>query len=110
VLPIGGPGPAISPREQGEMLFELTGKPPRYRSVPVGLFSVAATVLGALGKVSSWAADKAEYARIARYYATQSMLLLDPATGAYSESATPETGSDTLRDHYRQLLAELEPR
>ncbi|UIP07822.1 NAD(P)H-binding protein [Erythrobacter sp. SDW2] len=106
VLPIGGPGPAISPREQGAMLFELTGKPPRYRSVPVGVFTVAATVLGALGKLSHWAAEKAEYARIARYYATQSMLVLDPASGEYSESATPETGSETLREHYAGILSE----
>ncbi|WP_435417024.1 NAD(P)H-binding protein [Parerythrobacter aurantius] len=106
ILPIGGPGPAISPREQGEMLFELTGKPTRYRSVPVGMFSVAATVLGALGKVSRRAAEKAEYARIARYYATQSMLVLDPATGEYDESATPETGAETLRDHYARMLGE----
>jgi len=107
VLPIGGSGPAISPREQGELLFKLTGKPPRYRSVPVGMFSVAATVLGALGKLSRRAAEKAEYARIARYYATQSMLVLDPATGEYSEGATPESGSETLRDHYARMLAEM---
>lgn len=110
VLPIGGPGPAISPLEQGQMLFELTGQPPRYRRVPVGLFSAAAAVLGAFGKVSSWAAEKAEYARIARYYATQSMLVRDPVTGEYSESATPETGSDSLRDHYARMLAESDPR
>lgn len=107
VLPIGGPGPAISPREQGAMLFELTGKPPRYRSVPVGMFSVAAMVLGALGKLSRWATEKAEYARIARYYATQSMLVLDPETGEYSESVTPETGEETLKEHYARMLMEL---
>lgn len=110
ILPIGGPGPAISPREQGEILFELTGQPARYRHVPAGLFSAAAAVLGAVGKLSRWAAEKAEYARIAGYYATQSMLVLDPATGEYSENATPETGSETLRDHYTQILAELDPR
>lgn len=49
--------------------------------------------------------EKAEYARIARYYATQSMLVLDPATGEYSESATPETGAETLREHYAKMLA-----
>lgn len=71
------------------------------------MFSAAATVLGALGKLSRWAAEKAEYARIARYYATQSMLVLDPATGEYSESATPETGVETLRGHYAGMLADL---
>jgi divinyl chlorophyllide a 8-vinyl-reductase len=110
VLPIGGPGPAISPLEQGQMLFGLTGQPPRYRYVPVGLFTAAAAVLGTIGKLSRRAEEKAEYARIARYYATQSMLVLDPTTGEYSESATPETGSETLRDHYTRMLAELNPR
>lgn len=105
ILPIGGPGPAISPLEQGQMLFELTGMPPRYRRVPVGLFSIAAAALGVVGRMSRKAAGKAEYARIARYYATQSMLLLDPATGEYSASATPETGSETLREHYARMLA-----
>ena len=31
VLPIGGPGPAITPRQQGEKLFELLGRPPRFK-------------------------------------------------------------------------------
>lgn len=106
VLPIGGPGPAISLRDQGDMLFELTGREPRFRSVPVGLLDAAATVLGLGAGVSAWFAEKAEYARIAKYYATQSMLVLDPATGQYSAEATPEYGSDTLRDHYARLLAE----
>lgn len=108
ILPIGGPGPAISPREQGEMLFELTGQPPRYRSISPKLFKAAAGVLSLGAGVSDWFAEKAEYARIARYYATESMLVLDPETGEYSAEATPEFGSDTLRDHYAALLAEQE--
>lgn len=105
VLPIGGPGPAISLREQGEVLFELTGHKPHFRSVPVALFDAAAWVLGLGATVSPWLAEKAEYARIAKYYATQSMLVLDPATGEYSADATPEYGRETLRDHYARLLA-----
>ncbi len=31
MLPIGGPGPAITPREQGEQLFALLGRPPRFQ-------------------------------------------------------------------------------
>ena len=42
---------------------------------------------------------------IGRYYATGSMLLLDPATERYDAEATPETGSDLLFDYYRRLLA-----
>ena len=40
VLPIGGPGEAITPREQGELLFELIGREPRFTSVPVRLLDV----------------------------------------------------------------------
>ncbi len=105
VLPIGGPGPAITPRQQGEKLFELLGQPPRFKQVPVALMSSVIVVLAALGKVVPALAKKAELARIGRYYATESMLVLDPTTGRYSEAATPSTGSDTLFDLYAQLAA-----
>jgi divinyl chlorophyllide a 8-vinyl-reductase len=106
ILPIGGPGPAISLRDQGEMLFELTGKPPRFKSVSPKLFTYAERVLGLGAGVSGWFAEKAEYARIARYYATESMLVLDPVSGQYSPELTPEYGNETLRDHYVRLIAE----
>jgi len=106
ILPIGGPGPAISLREQGTMIFELLGREPRFRSVSPALFTRVEKVL-ALGETwSDWLAEKAEYARIARYYATESMLVLDPATGTYRADLTPEYGSETLRDHYAKVLAE----
>ena len=108
-LPIGGPGPAITLKEQGELLFEAAGKEPKFTSVPTAMFDVAAFVLGLGAPFSSWLAEKAEYARIAKYYATQSMLWLDPETGEYDADATPEFGSDTLRDHYAALLAEELP-
>lgn len=105
ILPIGGPGPAISLREQGEMLFELAGKEPRFKSISPKLFTYAERALGLGARVSDWCAEKSEYARIARYYATESMLALDPETGRYSADLTPEFGSETLRDHYAKLLA-----
>ena len=106
VLPVGGPGPAISLREQGDLLFALTGQEPRFRSVSPRMFDYAERVLNLGAPFSAWFAEKAEYARIARYYATESMLVLDPASGAYSADLTPEYGSDTLEGHYRKLLAE----
>lgn len=106
ILPIGGPGPAISLREQGELLFEVAGRAPRFRSVSPRLFDHAERVLALGAGLSDWFAEKAEYARIARYYATESMLVLDSETGAYSAELTPEFGSETLRDHYARLLAE----
>lgn len=107
ILPIGGPGPAISLREQGSLIFELLGKEPRFKSVSPGLFTKAEKVLALGAGWSGWFAEKAEYARIARYYATESMLVLDPASGTYRADLTPEYGTDTLRDHYAKVLAEI---
>jgi divinyl chlorophyllide a 8-vinyl-reductase len=105
VLPIGGPGPAITPREQGERLFELLGRKPRFRQVPVALMDGIVGVLGTFGRVVPALADKAELARIGRYYATESMLVWDAARGRYDADATPETGTRTLFDLYAKLVA-----
>jgi divinyl chlorophyllide a 8-vinyl-reductase len=105
VLPIGGPGEAITPRQQGEHLFALLGRPPRFRQMPVGLLDAIIGVLGTLGHAVPALAAKAELARIGRYYATESMLVIDPQTGRYDAAATPSTGTETLFDHYAQLVA-----
>jgi divinyl chlorophyllide a 8-vinyl-reductase len=105
VLPIGGPGDAITPRQQGERLFALAGRPPKFKHVPIGLLDAIVGVLGIVGKAVPPLAAKAELARIGRYYATESMLVLDPATGLYSASATPSTGTETLFDHYARLMS-----
>ncbi|MBC7801942.1 MAG: NAD(P)H-binding protein, partial [Gemmatimonadaceae bacterium] len=104
VLPIGGPGEAITPRQQGETLFELLGRPPRFKEVPVALLDAIVGVLGAAGRVVPALAAKAELARIGRYYATESMLVLDPSSGRYDAAATPSTGSETLFDFYAALI------
>lgn len=104
VLPIGGPGPAITPVDQGQRLFELTGKPPRIRRVPVALLDMIVTVLSLLGRLSPKLAEKAELARIGRYYATESMLVLDPASGRYDAAATPSFGAETLFGYYAKVL------
>jgi len=106
VLPVGGPGPSITPREQGELLFELVGRPPRFRHVPVAVLDAAVAALWAGGWLRSGLRDKAELARIGRYYATESMLLWDPATGRYDADATPSFGDETLRDFYARVLRE----
>lgn len=105
ILPIGGPGAAITPRAQGDALFALLGRPPRFRSVPVALLDGIAGGLAALGRIAPPLAIKAELARIGRYYATESMLVLDPQTGRYDAAATPSTGTQTLPDFYRAVLA-----
>lgn len=103
VLPVGGPGEAMTPRQQGEMLFELTGQTPKFRAVPVRIMNgiIGALTLG--GHVSPSLRAKAELARIGRYYATESMLVWDGSQ--YDAAATPSFGSDTLRDHYRAMIA-----
>jgi len=105
VLPIGGPGPAITPRQQGEHLFALLGRPPRFKQVPVALMDFIIAGLGAAGRLVPALARKAELARIGRYYATESMLVLDPVTGRYDADATPSTGSETLFDYYAELVS-----
>jgi len=104
VLPIGGPGEAITPLQQAERLFELLGRAPRVRHVPVGMLDLVAGALGTAGRIVPALADKAELARIGRYYATESMLVLNPLTGRYDADATPSTGTRTLFDHYADLV------
>jgi divinyl chlorophyllide a 8-vinyl-reductase len=104
VLPIGGPGDAISPRQQGEHLFALLGRAPRFKQVPVALLDAIIGVLGTAGHVVPALAAKAELARIGRYYATESMLVWDHATGRYDAAATPSTGTQTLFDFYAGLV------
>ena len=104
ILPIGGPGPAITPRQQGEHLFALMGKPVRFKSVPVSLLDFIITLLSWIGKVVPGAADKAELARIGRYYATESMLWWDAAAQRYVAEATPSHGTQTLFDAYERWV------
>ena len=104
ILPIGGPGPAITPRDQGERLFALLGREPAFREVPVAVLETVRRCLGTIGRIVPAVAAKAELARIGHYYATQSMLVLDPQTGQYDAAATPSTGSETLFDYYARLI------
>ncbi len=103
-LPIGGPGPAITPLDQAAMLERLTGQPVRIKHVPVALMSGIIGLLTALGTLSPRLAAKAQLARIGRYYATQSMLVWDEARKTYCADATPEFGTDRLEDHYAAML------
>lgn len=104
ILPIGGPGEPITPRRQGELLFALLGRAPRFRSVSPRLLDAIVGVLGAAARVVPALAAKAELARIGRYYATESMLVWDAAAGRYDADATPSTGTHTLAEHYAALL------
>ncbi|MEM8555295.1 MAG: NAD(P)H-binding protein [Pseudomonadota bacterium] len=104
VLPIGGPGPAMTPRQQGAMLFDLLGQEARYKHVPLRMMDVIVGVLATLGRLVPKLADKADLARIGRYYATESMLVWDGARNRYDADATPEFGADTLKSYYAALI------
>ncbi len=105
ILPVGGPGPALTPRQQGEALFAALGMEPKFRHVPVAMMDGIVGVSALFGRVSGKWADRAEFARTGRYYATESMLVWDAETGRYDADATPEYGAETLADHYRRLVA-----
>ena len=105
ILPIGGPGAAITPKEQGEKLFALLGKEVCFKQVPVALLDAIIFILSGLGRLIPSLADKAELARIGRYYATESMLVWDAQKGVYDAAATPSTGEETLFDYYGELIA-----
>jgi divinyl chlorophyllide a 8-vinyl-reductase len=105
ILPIGGPGPAITPLQQGEYLFSLLGQTPKYSHVPVKMMDIIIGALTLLGYLIPPLANKAELARIGRYYATESMLVWDPTKDHYDADATPSTGQETLWDCYQALVS-----
>ena len=50
--------------------------------------------------------DAAEFGRIGKYYATESMLVWDEAKGQYDADATPEYGVDTLEAFFKRAVTE----
>lgn len=111
ILPIGGPGPAISPLDQRDMLAGLLGEDCGLQRISPHWFRRMGTALKSAARISplarDWLAEKGEYLHIAHYYATESMLALDPESGEYNADATPEFGEDRLIDHYRQMLKDI---
>ncbi|MEM7243039.1 MAG: NAD(P)H-binding protein [Pseudomonadota bacterium] len=104
VLPIGGSGPALTPRDIGQNLGAVLNQEIKVKHVPVRLMRMIAGALGMLAPFSKRLAEKAELARIGHYYATESMLLWNEKTGQYDADATPEFGTETL-DSYLEDLA-----
>lgn len=51
MLPVGGLGKAYSAKEQADLLFQLTGLPPKYFPVPVALMDGIIGLLDLLSKV-----------------------------------------------------------
>lgn len=105
VLPIGGPGPPLTPLDQGRLMFAALGKEPRFKHVPMGMMGAIARTLGALSFLSRTLREKAELARIGQYYASESMLVWDADQACYDADATPEFGEDRIADFYAELVA-----
>lgn len=105
VLPVGGPGNAITPLQQGEYLFKQLGITPHYRHVPVTLMDLIIQSLSLAGYLIPSLRDKSELAKIGRYYATESMLLWDEASASYDAEATPSYGRQTLFEYYDRLIS-----
>ncbi|XP_077218133.1 NAD(P)-binding Rossmann-fold superfamily protein [Tasmannia lanceolata] len=106
ILPLGGPGKALTPLEQGEILFRLLGREPKFLKVPIGIMDFAIGVLDFLVKIFPSMEDAAEFGKIGRYYAVESMLALDPETGEYSAEKTPSYGNDTLEEFFEKGIRE----
>ncbi|CAH8392022.1 unnamed protein product [Eruca vesicaria subsp. sativa] len=106
VLPIGGPGKALTPLEQGEILFRVLGREPKFLKVPFEVMDFVIGVLDGVAKVVPGVKEAAEFGKIGRYYAAESMLILDPETGEYSEEMTPSYGKDTLEDFFEKVVRE----
>ncbi|MDP1171903.1 NAD(P)-dependent oxidoreductase, partial [Klebsiella pneumoniae] len=82
-------GKAVTPLEQAELLFSLVGKEPKFIKVPIEVMDFAIGVLDFLVKIFPSLEDAAEFGKIGRYYAAESMLILDPVTGEYDAESTP---------------------
>lgn len=103
ILPIGGPGPALTPRDMGAALFEALDLPPKYRRVSPKILTGVARMLDLAGTLSPKLKTKAELARIGHYYATESMLHWNADESRYDATATPQFGTDTLAEYYHAL-------
>ncbi len=105
VLPIGGPGPALTPQDQGRLLCETLGQPFRTTSLPPEMFDWIRWLISPLALVSQSMRDRMEFLRIAKFYATESMLCWDADAERYDADGTPEFGDDTLQAFYAGLAS-----
>ncbi|NCW05724.1 MAG: NAD-dependent epimerase/dehydratase family protein [Rhodobacterales bacterium] len=111
ILPIGGPKQSLTPKDIGKILFEIFEVSPKYKSFPTKILDAIRLLLLIISPFSNWAKNKSELIKIAKYYATESMLIWDETKKCYDSNMTPSTGKDTLRDYFysiRNLDLELE--
>ncbi|GAX78735.1 hypothetical protein CEUSTIGMA_g6172.t1 [Chlamydomonas eustigma] len=107
VLPIGGPGRAYSAKDQADLLFRITGQTPNYFPVPVALMDGIIGLLDFLARFfPQQFEDAAEFGRIGKYYAVESMLVWDPVKQVYLEDATPGYGKESLEAFFTRAVKE----
>ena len=100
ILPIGGPNQSLTPKNVGEMLFEIFEVTPKYRSFPTKILDVISLFFLIGSPFSNWAKNKLELIKIAKYYATESMLVWDESKMCYDRFKTPSTGNETLEEYF----------
>lgn len=103
ILPIGGPKQSITPKDIGKILFEIFEVSPKYKSFPTKILDAIRLLLLIISPFSKWAKNKSELIKIAKYYATESMLIWDEKKKCYDANMTPSTGKDTLRDYFYSI-------
>ncbi len=104
ILSIGGPGPVRTQKDLGDIIFKLLNKSPKYFHMPSNVFKILATLISPLGLISTKMRDKAEFLRIAHYYATESMLFWNEKIKQYSPEETIEVGKDTIENFYKSII------
>ena len=105
-LPVGGPGPAVTPLDQAEMLFEIFNKPKKIKHISPRFFDFALVFLLPVSFFSQKIKDKVELLKIGKYYAEESMLFYDAEADAYNADKTPQFGENLLYDYYCSLRDE----
>ena len=100
ILPIGGPNQSLTPKNIGQMLFEIFEVTPKYKSFPTKILDAIRLLLIIASPFSGWARDKSELVKIAKYYATESMLVWNESETRYDPLKTPSTGKDTLEQYF----------
>ena len=103
ILPIGGPKQSITPKDIGKILFEIFEVSAKYKSFPTKILDAIRLLLLIISPFSNWAKNKSELIKIAKYYATESMLIWDEKKECYDANMTPSTGKDTLRDYFYSI-------
>ena len=106
LLPVGGPGPVISPLDQAEMIFEIFNRPKKIKHISHRIFDILIAFLLPVSLFSSKIKDHIELLKIGKYYAQESMLFYDSETGSYSAEKTPQYGEKLLYEYYCSLRDE----